>query len=158
MYGRNIQLWQISACLNQWIDESFLVGSSLRMNVMSLTIQKKGEKYAWVNKKGLLPESCMTLYIYVKKLYNFACITLYICVQHMYNLLLPHMRYLQVANSTYAESWRKKSIHASILLAVCQLSLGYLIHEADFRDKLPRPRSGSYFQVFVDNITNIKWI
>ena len=50
---------------------------------------------------------------------------------------------------------KKVFVHLSYL-QFAELGLGYPIHEADFRDKLPRPRSGSYFQVFLDNITNIK--
>ena len=57
---------------------------------------------------------------------------------------------------------KKKSIHVYVFLLhysclqFAELSVGYPVHEADFRDKLPRPRSSSYFLVLVDNITNIK--
>ena len=47
---RNILLWAIPACLNQWIDESFVVESTLRMNILALATQKEKKQGAWVEK------------------------------------------------------------------------------------------------------------
>ena len=51
MEGGNILLWGLPACLNQWIDESFVVGSTLRMNILALATQRKKKKKVCMSEK-----------------------------------------------------------------------------------------------------------